>query len=62
MCYELSNHPYFDRVIIGLIFLNVIAMGCVFQGLSDSGLSVIGTLNNIFLGIFHAEAAIKIGA
>jgi hypothetical protein len=60
LCYEIHHHPYFDRIIIFLIFLNIVNMGCIYQGIPESGQATINTLNNVFLAIFHIEAIIKI--
>ena len=35
-------------------------MGLVYKGISEENLEIINLINNIFLGIFHIEALIKI--
>lgn len=42
------------------IFLNIVAMGIVYKGISGGLSDIISIINNIFLGIFHVEAIIKI--
>lgn len=60
LCYDISMHQYFERVIILLIFMNVVAMACTHYRISESGRTTINTINLIFLVIFHIEATIKI--
>ena len=59
-CFDISNHVYFDRIIMLFIFLNIVAMGCTYKGIPEGGELAINTINNIFLFIFHVEAFIKI--
>ena len=60
LCYKISMHSYFERIVILLIFLNIVVMAVIHNGISDEGRSAIETINNVFLAIFHVEAFIKI--
>lgn len=34
-CYNIVNHPYFEKTIIFFIFLNIVAMGVIYKGISE---------------------------
>jgi hypothetical protein len=59
-CFYLSKKKDFEYFILFIILLNTVILGLKFQGQSEQFSNALDTLNNVFLGIFHLEALIKI--
>ena len=60
ICFRISLSSLFEKSVLGCIIGNLIAMGCIYKGISDAGLTTINVINNTCLGIYHIEAFIKI--
>ena len=50
----------FDLVIMTIIVLNMIQMGCLFEGAPNSWLDILSFSNAIFTFIFITEAVLKL--
>lgn len=60
LCFKFVQDPRFEKGLIFLIVINTIVLGFTHSQQSFSFEVVIQTLNLVFLGIFHAEAVLKI--
>jgi len=59
-CFNISNHMYFEYLVIFVIALNTIFLGIKYKTQSPEFENIIDILNKVFLGIFHVEALIYI--
>jgi voltage-gated sodium channel len=62
MCKRIADSGLFQGFILGVILLNAVTLGVQTYDLSDRLSSVLTTLDDIFLGIFVVELAIRIAA
>ena len=62
MLCEMVDSSTFEFAILGLIFLNVAAMACEHQGMSQAWRDGLGSANTAFTLLFIAEAVLKLGA
>lgn len=57
--FRVINHTYFDLGVMCIIILNIISMGCTFEGSSDNYNLVLKYINWTFSGIFIVELIVK---
>ena len=61
-CKRIADSTRFQSFILGVIVLNAVTLGIQTYDLSDAWSSRLSTLDEVFLGIFTVEMAIRIGA